>query len=304
MENKTQRIRLENDVLEAQISLHGAELKSLKKKEDGTEYMWNADPAYWGRTSPVLFPFVGGVRDKKYRIGDREYPMGQHGFARDREFVLTEQSGATAWFALEDDAASREVYPFRFRLEIGYRLEGQSLHVMWRVRNWDTKEMYFAIGAHPAFFCPLRAGEEQSDYSLCLRTSDGQALSSFVNRVFGARGLATDRTAVYELESGRLPVSEHLFDGDALILENGQTQEIALVDPQGRAYLAVHFDSPLVGIWSPPKKHAPFVCIEPWYGRCDREGFDGELKDREWENRLAPEQVFEAQYRIEILRNI
>ena len=97
--------------------------------------MWNADPAYWGRTSPVLFPFVGGVRDKKYRIGDREYPMGQHGFARDREFVLTEQSGATAWFALEDDAASREVYPFRFRLEIGYRLEGQSLHVMWRVRK-------------------------------------------------------------------------------------------------------------------------------------------------------------------------
>ena len=75
------RIRLENEMLEAQISLHGAELKSLKKKAKGTEYMWCADPAYWGRTSPVLFPFIGKVRDQKYRIGDTEYPMGQHGFA-------------------------------------------------------------------------------------------------------------------------------------------------------------------------------------------------------------------------------
>ena len=296
------KIKLENEVLEAQVSLHGAELKSLKQKAKGTEYMWCADPAYWGRTSPVLFPFVGGVRDKKYRIGDAEYPMGQHGFARDKDFALVSVTKQDAWFALEDDEETRRVYPFPFRLEIGYRLEGRELLVMWRVTNTGTSDMYFAIGAHPAFCCPVREWEKQTDYSICIRDRKGEKLPSFVNRVFGQGGLATDQEVTFELQAGSLPVSEHLFDGDALILENGQAGSVSLADPKGREYLRVSFDAPLVGIWSPPKKQAPFVCIEPWYGRCDREGFDGELKDREWENSLEPGKAFEASYRIQILR--
>lgn len=296
------KIKLENESLEAQISLHGAELKSLKQKARGTEYMWKGDPAYWGRTSPVLFPFVGGVRDKKYRIGDVKYPMGQHGFARDKDFALASVTQREAWFVLEDDEETREVYPFPFRLEIGYRLEDKELLVMWRVTNTGSSDMYFAIGAHPAFCCPVREWEKQADYSLCIRDRQGEKRPSFVNRVFGQGGLATDQEVTFELKDGLLPVSEHLFDGDALILENGQAGSVSLVDPKGREYLQVSFEAPLVGIWSPPKKKAPFVCIEPWYGRCDREGFDGELKDREWENSLEPGKVFEASYRIRIRR--
>ena len=294
------KIRLENEKLEAQISLHGAELKSLKQKAKGTEYMWRGDPAYWGRTAPVLFPFVGGLQDKKYRIGDTEYPMGQHGFARDKDFVLAGVSQKEAWFVLEDDEETRTVYPFPFRLEIGYRLEDRKLRVMWRVTNTGSSPMYFAIGGHPAFCCPVREWEKQTDYSICIRDRQGKKLSSFVNRVFGQGGLATDREVVYELQDGLLPVSEHLFDGDALILENGQAGSVSLLDPKGREYLQVSFDAPLVGLWSPPKKHAPFVCIEPWYGRCDREGFAGELKDREWENSLEPGKVFEKEYTIAV----
>lgn len=294
------RIRLENEMLEAQISLHGAELKSLKKKAKGTEYMWCADPAYWGRTSPVLFPFIGKVRDQKYRIGDTEYPMGQHGFARDKDFVLASVSQKEAWFVLEDDEETRSVYPFPFRLEIGYRLDEKEICVMWRVTNTGDSDMYFSIGGHPAFCCPLRAWEKQTDYSLCIRDREGKKMGSFVNRVFGQNGLATDQEVTYELKDGLLPIEEHLFDGDALILENGQAGSVSLVDPKGREYLSLSFDAPLVGLWSPPKKQAPFVCIEPWYGRCDREGFAGELKDREWENSLEPGKAFEAAYRIRI----
>ena len=299
MNERNADIWLENEILKAGIALHGAELRSLFRKDCGREYLWNGDPRYWGRVSPVLFPFVGGVRDKKYRIGDREYPMGQHGFARDRDFVLTEKTGSEAWFALEDDEESRQVYPFRFRLEIGYRLEENSIRVMWRVANTDRKNpLYFSIGAHPAFLCPLEDGEKQWDYQLRFQTESGRVLKEFTNRVFGQGGLATDQMVVYPLENGCLPIGEHLFDGDALILENDQVQKLSLVSPSGTAYLTVEFTSPLVGIWSPPGKQAPFVCIEPWYGRCDREGFDGELKDREWENALPTGGMFHADYRI------
>ena len=101
-----------------------------------------------------------------------------------------------------------------------------------------------------------------------------------------------------KLENGILPITETLFDNDAKVIENGQVHRVALLDGRGAEYLAVEFDAPLVGIWSPPKKQAPFVCIEPWYGRCDSEVFDGELKDREWEQVLKPGEEFRAEYKI------
>ena len=270
----------------------------MKKKATGQEYLWNADTKYWGRTSPVLFPFVGGVKNKVYRHEGKEYPMNQHGFARDMEFSLVSQSADEVWFALEDTEETYKVYPFHFHLEIGYRLEDASVSVMWKVKNINDKEMHFAIGAHPAFFCPLHEGEKQSAYYLGFRDGQGKAPEALVNTVFGEGGVVTTQKKEYKLTDGCLPIDEHLFDGDALVIEDHQIQKVVLMDPQKKEYLAVEFDAPLAGIWSPPKKQAPFVCIEPWYGRCDSEIFDGELKDRDWENTLVAGAEFEASYKI------
>ena len=293
-------IILKNEVLEIQVNLHGAELRSLKDRKSGTQYLWNADPKYWGRTSPVLFPFVGSVRDKKFKYNGAEYPMNHHGFARDMDFVLVSQKEKEVWFALDSTEESYQQYPFRFRPEIGYRLVENIVTVMWKVKNTDEKEMYFSIGAHPAFFCPLKEGDRQSDYCLAFWKGDGSRPETFCNTVFGQGGLVTADKKDYELQDGLLPITEDLFDGDALVIENHQLQRVALLDGEKEEYLAVEFDAPLVGIWSPPKKQAPFVCIEPWYGRCDREGFDGELRDREWGNTLKPGGEFTAEYRIVI----
>lgn len=256
-----EQIRLENEQIEVTVNIHGAELRSLKSKADGQEYLWNADAKYWGRTSPVLFPFVGGIKNKVYRHEGKEYP-------------------------------------FHFHLEIGYRLEGTAVRVMWKVKNTNEKNMYFAIGAHPAFFCPVREGEKQSEYFLKFKDGEGNAPESLTNTVFGEGGVVTTQKKEYKLTDGFLSIDEHLFDGDALVIEGHQIQRVALTDPQKKEYLAVEFDAPLAGIWSPPKKQAPFVCIEPWYGRCDSERFDGELKDRDWENALEAGGEFEASYKI------
>ena len=228
--------------------------------------------------------------------------MNQHGFARDMDFTLLRQKEDEVWFALDSTEESYRLYPFRFRLEIGYKLEETAVTVMWKVKNVDEKEMYFSIGAHPAFFCPIKEGERQSDYYLAFRRADGSKPEKFCNTVFGQNGLVTPEKKEYALQDGILPIAENLFDGDALVIENRQVQRVALLDGEKREYLAVEFDAPLVGIWSPPKKLAPFVCIEPWYGRCDSESFEGELKDREWGNTIKQGEEFAAEYIISFTR--
>lgn len=289
---------LRNEALEIGINLHGAELKSLRRLSTGTEYLWCGDPAYWNRTSPVLFPFVGGVKNGIYRHKGTEYRIGQHGFARDCDFTLISQTEKTVWFALEDDEESRKLYPFAFHLEIGYELMEDGVKVMWKVQNPAEETLYFSIGAHPAFNCPLNKGDEQTDYAIHLQDKDGKNIPSFVNTIFGQGGTVTTEHETVELKDGIIPITETLFDHDAKVIEKDQVQRVALLDGNGAEYLAVEFTAPLVGIWSPPKKHAPFVCIEPWYGRCDSEIFDGELKDREWEQVLESGQEFQAEYKI------
>lgn len=286
--------QISNDKITIQIDSMGAELKSLKDVASGREYMWNADPKYWKRSSPVLFPLVGGLQDGVYRLDSKEYPMGQHGFARDMEFKLKSQVAHEIWFVLESDSETLNKYPYPFKLELGYELSDKTLIVKWRVKNPAKERMYFAIGGHPAFLCPIEDGTKQSDYKIRFDAGE-QVISSCLEN-----GLLNGQTTTYALRDGILPVTEHLFDGDALVIEHDQAHRVSLVKPDGMDYLTVEFDAPLFGIWSAPKKQAPFICIEPWYGRCDRAGYEGDWKDREWMQTLEAGETFEAAYRVTV----
>lgn len=283
-------IRLTNKNITAVINYHGAELKSLTK--DGHEYMWCADPTYWGRTSPVLFPFVGQVADGVFRYEGNEYKMGQHGFARDMDFELVENDEKSCRFVFKSNDETRAKYPLDFDLYIGYKLKDNGIEVEWEVANPYDKTLQFSIGAHPAFNCDL------SKTSICIR-KNGEPVTSFINSVFG-KGLLTDKKAQVDVANGIMDLDVHTFDGDAFVIENDQIDQVDILDEKKERVLAVKFTSPLVGIWSPPGKNAPFLCIEPWYGRADKEGFAGELVDREWNNTLEPGKTFKVSYMIEI----
>lgn len=286
--------QISNDKITIQVDSLGAELKSLKSLPDHREYMWHGDPAYWGRTSPVLFPIVGGLKDGKYRVDGKEYAMGQHGFARDMEFQLKSQVASEIWFTLNSDYKTLEKYPYPFQLEIGYELSGSTVIVKWRVVNQAGDVIWFSIGGHPAFLCPIDPGTDQTQYKLVFDAKE-QIVSSCIEG-----GLINGEKKSYALRNGALPVTAELFDNDALVIEGDQVHSVALARPDGTPYLTVEFDAPLFGVWSPPKKKAPFICIEPWYGRCDRETFDGDLSEREYGNRLAPSAEFYAEYTITV----
>ncbi len=289
---------LNNEEIQIKLDSFGAELKSLVALNTGAEYMWEGNPVYWKRTSPVLFPLVGSLKDGRHIYNKKEYKMSQHGFARDMEFELVSQTDDEIWFSLIYNEETLEKYPFKFRLELGYKLLGRQVKVMWRVANVDDKEMYFSIGGHPAFRCPLDANEARSDCYVMFKGADSVLSHSIV-----ADGLVGEKYTVYEPGDGFLPIKNDLFDDDALIIEESGIGEVSLAGADKKPYLTVKFDAPLFGVWSPVKKDlppAPFVCIEPWYGRCDSIGFDGELADREYGNKLAAGEIFEAEYTIEI----
>lgn len=289
---------LSNEAVEIKVDSFGAELKSLVAMDTGVQYMWEGNPVYWKRTSPVLFPLVGSLKDGRYIYNKKEYKMSQHGFARDMEFELVSQAGDEIWFSLLYNEETLLKYPFKFRLEIGYKLLGRSVNVMWRVANVDDKEMYFSVGGHPAFRCPLNEGDARSD---CYVRFSG--VDSVLSHSIVADGLVGEKYAVYEPCDEFLPINDDLFNDDALIIEESGISEVSLAGMDKKSYLTVKFDAPVFGVWSPVKKDLPpasFVCIEPWYGRCDSTGFEGELCDREYGNRLAAGEVFAAEYTIEI----
>lgn len=283
---------IENENLICTIDSKGSEIKSVKDRKTQKEYMWNGDPAFWGRTSPVLFPFVGGVKDKKYRYEGKTFEMSQHGFARDMEFTLVSHKDDEIWMELNSTDDTLEKYPLKFLLKIGYRLKGRSLSVLWIVENKNEKDMPFAIGAHPGFMMPLT-----EKHSFRLFDRNGNPVNSIENRIFAGGGCVSDNTEVVDTPDGMLPITSHLFDGDALVVEHEQLGTVELIkEGEDTPEVSVKFDAPLVGLWSPPKKNAPFICIEPWYGRCDSENFTGELKDREYEQILEAGREFSSEY--------
>lgn len=285
--------QLKNEQICISVDSFGAELKSLKKTATGTEYLWDAKPEYWKRSSPVLFPIVGSLNQGVFRYGGKEYPMSQHGFARDMEFALLQQTEDSLKFELKANEETKTKYPFDFALELGYRLHENHLIVSWKVINHGNREMYFSIGGHPAFMCPLDNKGAQTDYKLLFDTD-----SKITSAIIGNGGTLSARTKEYPLHHGMMDISADLFDEDALIIENNQAHKVSLCNQEGEPYLTVCFDAPLFGLWSPTKKNAPFVCIEPWYGRCDRETFTGDLSEREWGNALAAGKEFYAEYTI------
>jgi galactose mutarotase-like enzyme len=283
---------ISNSTYSLTVSEHGAEIKSLKK--NGTELMWHADPKYWGRTSPVLFPLVGNYWDKKSRWDGKTYEMSQHGFARDQEFTLVSKDDTSLLFELRENDETLAKYPFAFILQLGYKLSDKGVEVIWKVKNPTDSDIFFSIGGHPAFNCDLNKDK-------LVFMNKGKALSGDirVNIIAGdGSGCLSDKSKDISLSDGVLQLSPELFDEDALIIEDRQADAVALLDESGNEVLTVSFDSPLFGIWSPTKKEAPFVCIEPWYGRCDRVGFNGDLSRREYGNTLTPGGEFSAVYYI------
>ncbi|MBC2013629.1 aldose 1-epimerase family protein [Listeria marthii] len=288
-------IKLENELLLVEMKTAGAELTRIFRKDTGLEYLWNADSKFWGRHSPVLFPTVGRLVEDTYLVDGKPYHLGQHGFARDRDFKVMEQTENSVRFELDSDEDSLAIYPYKFKLSIIYTIEKDSVAVSYEVENRDDKRIYFSIGAHPAFNLPLTEGTAFEDYYLDFGTEEnletlcleGPYRSGVIEKV-------TSEPARY------LPLSYDLFKNDALIFEALKQKEVTIKSDKTPHFVKVSFpEFPFVGIWT-AKAGTPFLCIEPWYGIADGAGKSVELRDKAGIEHLEPEAVFASEYTITV----
>ncbi|MBQ8137768.1 MAG: aldose 1-epimerase family protein [Clostridia bacterium] len=287
---------LENEYLKVEVADHGAELTSLYDKRLGAELLWQADPAYWGRHAPVLFPFVGKVNGGTYRYHGKTYAMGQHGFARDMDFACVYADGTKCVHRLTETAETLAVYPFRFQLDITHALEKNTLRVTWDVTNPSDAPMYFSIGGHPAFRCPVLEGEKRSDYAVRFGSKREMTYTLIDPETSGL-----DVTKPYALsipEKG-LALTADMFDRDALVFDGGQVEEASIVAPDGTPRVTMRCPGfPSFGLWSKPFCEAPYVCLEPWFGRVDDLGFAGALPEKTYEQYVPAGETFTRGYTI------
>ena len=286
-------VNLKNEQLSIIVSEKGAELQSIKDA-NGKEYLWQGDPQYWNRRSPILFPLVCSVNNDTYRVDGKEYHLPRHGFARDTDFTLIYQSERKVSFALESSEETKKVYPYDFMLSVSYVLDENKIGVIWHVHNTDTREIHFQIGGHPAFNVPdMKPGEDQQGRIRLDNTDPMDALHSYLD---GSHEM--DEVPFIEAEDGVMEFSNNTWRNDSIKIHKCQLHRAELLNKACKAEVTVEFRTPVVAFWSPYGKQAPFVCIEPWYGIGDPRGFDGEFKDKPLMNHLQPGASFMSRYTI------
>lgn len=281
-------INISSDALDVSVSSFGAELHSVKDKS-GTEYLWQANPEFWKRHAPVLFPFIGPLKDGSYTHNGTEYKMTSHGFARDNEFSLLESGENFVSFILKGDV-KKDIYPFDFDLIVKYTVEGKTVTTSMSVKNTGCEKMYFYIGGHPAFRCPIFDGEDFTDYVVEFEKPE------FIEQPLlagGKRVILNNETTV--------ALSHELFDNDVFMKSKANSKKVSLINKSTGKGVRVNFDGcDTIAVWSPASE-AEFVCLEPWSSIPSINDESPELSEKKLAIVLAPNEEYHFGFSAEIL---
>lgn len=285
---------LKNKNLSIKINPKGAELTSIFNHENQMEYMWNADPKFWGKSSPVLFPIVGSLKENTYRFEGKDYTLPRHGFARDREFVVEKSEESSIIFLLTHDENTLKVYPFKFEFRLVYTLENNTLKVTYLVKNIGENKMYFSVGGHPAFAVPLAENTVYEDYYLEFNKTE-----IFKRWGLTPKGLIETQPFDFLVDTNKLDLTKELFHDDAIVLKNLESTSVILKSNKTNHQLKFDFEGfPYLGIWA--AKDADFVCIEPWCGIADAANHNQEFTEKEGIICLNLGEIFERTWRVTV----
>ncbi len=271
-----------NGEMEVTIAKDGAELVSVKS--GAYEYMWQANPKYWGRTAPVLFPIVGRLLSDKYEYKNETYTLNQHGFARDLTFEVKERTETSVVFMLKSNNETLSKYPFAFELLIGYEINEKELKVSYEVRNKSDDKMYYQIGGHPAFNLDL---DQEYTVEVSGKQDFYDLTGAYVNNL--KHNVPTNYN-----------VDVKTFENGALIFKPQEDAHEITIKENGTDYVKMRFDDfKLMGVWTPEGQNAPFLCLEPWNGVADfARRSDNKLENKDYINELAKNATDKMAYTI------
>jgi len=260
---------IKNSLLTAKINTLGAELVSVKSNATDVEFIWQGDEKYWSSHSPILFPFCGRLHEQKYLYKNEEFSIKKHGFAKFSEFIAINIKDSEISFKLSNNEETLSLFPFEFDFVVKYKLKENNLQVQFQVNNKSKSKMYFSLGGHPAFNCPLNSHLNFDDYYLEFSNKE------YIQRIFSENALSIEQTTNFEkIKNGVLPLEHSLFDNDAIFLDLYQGKDkIILKSDLSKERIEMTFNEmTCVGLWHKNLSDAPYVCIEPWHGFPGREG--------------------------------
>lgn len=285
-----------NDYLEISVKSKGAEICSMLHKTTNIQHIWQADPAFWAKHSPILFPVVGVVNEGTYTLGGKTYQMPKHGFARDNEFELVEQTATSLTYCFSSNEKTLKNYPFEFDLFLSYQLEGRKLIFDYKVVNKGNSTMYFSLGGHPAFAYPFLQNEQLTDY--VLKFSEKETVNKLLLNV--STGLFTGKVEEKALDNeDTIALTNETFNQDALVFEGLSSKTVQICSEKNEHSLTFDFSNwKYLAFWSAPK--APYVCIEPWFGLADFKGASGDITTKTGIEKLAGNTTFSASYSVEV----
>jgi galactose mutarotase-like enzyme len=264
-------VSIRSDNLAAEIDPQGAQLSTLK--EGTLDLLWDGNPALWTGRAPILFPIVGALAGGSYRLGTETYRLSRHGFARGKAFSIVNTTPSSAFFRLSADDATLQVYPFRFELDVQFAIDGATLSVTTTVRNKGNEDMPASVGYHPGFRWPLPYGQPRASHFIEFEADEPESV-----RRIGTDGLLTPTPQPTPVAGRRLVLVDSLFEDDVLIFDRLNSRSVTY-GSEGGPRIRVRFpDAPYLGVWTKPG--APFICIEPWHGITDPQGFTGDFKDK------------------------
>ncbi|WP_174291824.1 aldose 1-epimerase family protein [Sphingomonas bacterium] len=263
-------ITIASDRLTAAINPHGAELSSILDA-DGRELMTDADPAFWTGRAPILFPVIGVTNGSVIRLDGHDYPMAKHGFARHSDFAVVEHAAGRLLLRLEDSEATRASYPFAFALDLAFTVEGATITLAASIANRGDAAMPAQFGFHPALAWPLPYGEPRADHRIAFDADEPARLAEIA-----PDGLIAAETRASPLDGRTLHLADALFENDALVWDPIVSQGVTYGASVGPTLRVEFPDTPRLGVWTKPGAH--YVCIEPWHGIADPEGFTGEFR--------------------------
>jgi galactose mutarotase-like enzyme len=289
----SQWLSLRGGELTARIDPLGAQLSELKDAS-GRDLLWGGDPSVWAGRAPLLFPIVGALAGGEYRVDGKSYRLPRHGFARVSTFQVLDAGASSASFRLKADAATLQVYPFQFELDVRFALEGATLSITTLVRNLGARKLPASFGYHPAFRWPLPFGQERADHYIEFAAEE----SSPVRRLDAAGLLLPDRYPT-PVEHRRLALDDALFEDDVLIFDDLRSRSVTYGAQHGPRLRVSFPDSPYLGLWSKPQ--AGFVCIEPWHGVADPQGFSGAFSAKQGVFMVLPGAAMAAKMAVTLL---
>lgn len=269
-------IRLHHGDYDAEVAILGAELSRFRWR--GMDLLWEGDPRWWGRRAPVLFPIVGRLSGDTLRHGGQIFRLPQHGFARDLSWEKVTADDSSATLRLRDSGSTRACYPFEFELTQRFSLSEEGLRVVFTLANPGAQDLLACLGAHPAFRWPLPGGT-RGEHRIEFECEEPAPIRRLKN------GLLHSAPHPSPLTASSLPLKDALFEPDALIFDHLRSRRLSYTAP-GAPVVELSWDFPHFGIWTKPG--APFVCLEPWQGFADEEGFQGNFSSKPGVARVAP----------------